>query len=268
MKSKGFTLIELLVVISIVSLLSSIILAALSNARSQASFTAGLDFADHNYQTSGADAYAYYDFNTGIGTNIPDTSNNNRVLTPNSGSFTFSASTPTQTGKSFVSSNTVGSNVYGVTSTLSPAITGSNYTLSAWINLQNASCSKPYCFIAQVGQNPSTAQYAVTIYWNGTNLSCYSDALGSYILSFNAPINLNTWTHVACSVAYTSGSNATMTTYINGKQTNIGTNTYTATSMKVDHISVGGDFANSSLGPGIGGLIDDVAFYSHSITGN
>jgi len=69
---RGFTLIELLVVISIISLLSSIVLASLSNARELAKKSAALQFATQNHRALGGSAYVDMYFNEGSGISVSD----------------------------------------------------------------------------------------------------------------------------------------------------------------------------------------------------
>ena len=69
---KGFTLIELLVVISIISMLSSVVLASLNGTRDRARVSAGLKFATFNNRAFATDAEVYYDFNEGQGVTVND----------------------------------------------------------------------------------------------------------------------------------------------------------------------------------------------------
>jgi prepilin-type N-terminal cleavage/methylation domain-containing protein len=87
--SKGFTLIELLVVISIIGLLSSVVLAALSTAKDRGRVAGGQRFSTHSYRTLGDEAVAYYKFDEGSGAVVNDTwgSNNGSIV---NGSWTAS----------------------------------------------------------------------------------------------------------------------------------------------------------------------------------
>jgi prepilin-type N-terminal cleavage/methylation domain-containing protein len=66
-KLSGFTLIELLVVISIISLLSSVVLASLSAARERARISAGKNFAQTLHNTLGSEARGIWNFREGSG---------------------------------------------------------------------------------------------------------------------------------------------------------------------------------------------------------
>ena len=66
-RSKGFTLIELLVVISIISLLSSVVLASVSTARERAQIAAGQRFQASLYNFLGESPHIYWRFNEGSG---------------------------------------------------------------------------------------------------------------------------------------------------------------------------------------------------------
>ncbi len=92
---RGFTLIELLVVISIISMLSSVILASLSAARDKAKISAAVQFESSLYQSSGDEIVGDWEMDEVSGTTVADSSGNNNhgsistgigsTDTPNSG---------------------------------------------------------------------------------------------------------------------------------------------------------------------------------------
>ena len=257
---KGFTLIELLVVISVIGLLSSIIIAALSKARDQGSQGAGQAFADHNYQLFGADALAVYNFSNISGGNIADSSGNNRTLAPFNGAFSLSAKTPNLNGMSLTSSS-AGSGVYGGSTFLS-TVTFPNYTLSTWVYLNSTSCAGGTCLVTAAEQGGNNA---LQIFLDGSgNLNCYSDAVSGGLNALVSSVQAGKWYHVACSLTSSAGF-ATTTSYLNGKAMNANGNTYLAGKAQINGVFVAGDGAY----PGVSGFIDDVALYNHSIvTGN
>jgi prepilin-type N-terminal cleavage/methylation domain-containing protein len=132
-RSNGFTLIELLVVISIIGLLSSIILASLSVARSNANSAAGKQFESNLYQAYGADAALIWNLDDGSGTSVADSSGNN-----NNGSFSGAGSNPVwttgvyNTGLKFVSG--ASKSVWGPSSSLGVSAT-QNMTVAFWVQL-------------------------------------------------------------------------------------------------------------------------------------
>lgn len=79
---KGFTLIELLVVISIISLLSSIVLASLNSAREKGRIAASMQFSASMQHSLGAEAVGIYNFEDGSGLVAKDASglNNNGTI--------------------------------------------------------------------------------------------------------------------------------------------------------------------------------------------
>lgn len=66
-KSKAFTIIELLVVVSIISMLSSVILVSVQNARDKGRVGGGIRFATNNYRGFGDKMSVYFDFNEASG---------------------------------------------------------------------------------------------------------------------------------------------------------------------------------------------------------
>jgi len=72
--SKAFTLVELLVVISIISLLSSLVMASVKEARDKAEYAKALQFSAHLDRTLGAEAVGIWNFEEGSGTTATDVS--------------------------------------------------------------------------------------------------------------------------------------------------------------------------------------------------
>ncbi len=253
--TSGFTLIELLVVISIISLLSSIILAAVSNARSQATVTAGLAFADHNLQVYGADAILSYNFDYTSGGKILDTTGNGRNLNPIGGAFALSASTPNPKGMSFTS----GTAVFG-SSTIASTISSPNYTISAWVYLTSLTCAAGACVIA-AAEGSNTMPLGIYIDASA-NVNCYSDTVGNSAVF--SGIQTGKWYHIACAANSTNGQVAG---YLNGKIMNTSQGTYNPLNIAVTSFYVGNEQQYGPY-PGITGYIDDVALYTHAINGN
>lgn len=96
--SRAFTLLELLVAVSVISMMSSVILAAVQNARDKGRIGGGIRFATNAYRGFGDKMAAYFDFNGnpsykdsagGIAIANPTSSPNGQ--TPTKQSFSYSA---------------------------------------------------------------------------------------------------------------------------------------------------------------------------------
>lgn len=205
--SRAFTLIELLVVISIISLLSSTIIASAVSVREKARIAAGLQFSSSLYRTKGADIVGKWDFNEGSGTVATDSSGSGNNGTINNA--TWSADTASDKQKNSLSFN--GWAWVSIPYKSSFLIGTRGFTYSAWI--------KPTSL--PIGLNTIMSQYSPSfgVYNSGSDpivlqLSFNSDPAGSPgIVTGSTALTINKWYHVAATVNETGMA----TIYLDGK---------------------------------------------------
>ena len=125
-KISGFTLIELMVTISIISLLSSIVLASLSSARDKGRVTAVQEFSTSVYHGLGDQLIAWWKFDEGSNTSVADASGNGHTGTLINGVTWVTG----QVGPYAINTNTPSYPISQMAVTSIPL--GSNWTASWW----------------------------------------------------------------------------------------------------------------------------------------
>ena len=239
-------MIELLVVISIISTLSSMILASLNSAREKGRIAGGILFSDNLYHSYGAEATSMWDFNEQtLGAFVPDTGANNNLI-PSAGP---PAVVPGIIGNGLLFN---GSNY--LTSS-KPVSLGLDWTIAAWVKpeLGNGTMQT----IVSLGGIPSIV-YTGGLGFGGT--WNYNPGFAETLWSGKRSPNM--WYYIA--LTHNNTNNNTVL-YVDGRE--VGRDTERDSVAVSSTVCVGSHWTlpNNCNSYTFYGIIDDVKVYSQSL---
>jgi prepilin-type N-terminal cleavage/methylation domain-containing protein len=240
--SKAFTLIELLVVISIISLLSSVVLASLNSARDKARIAAGKQLEANIYHAVADQAVGIWDFDECSGSVVVDRSGNG-----NDGTVYGGPSWPTTTVVGTGCALTFNGSSQYVSIPDSPSLNLSTFTISLWVKTTTVADT----VILGKGTD-NVRNYSVHPgYFNFTHGAGVWQSVG-----YATPLSTGQWEHVAITYDGTA-----LTTYRNGG------NPGRSTPLSPDTSS--GILGIGRMGSGSGffnGSVDSVRIYDKALT--
>jgi prepilin-type N-terminal cleavage/methylation domain-containing protein len=252
--SRGFTLIELLVVISIISLLSSVILATINSVRDKGDVAAGKTFSGHTRSALFDSRVVFIDFD--------DASYSSE------GSVTAAA---TQGSGASLTSDTDlygnGSQMTVVSGQSSPGMTLSNtaigsaiasldYSFSVWFKPTETLSGSRTIIGASVDTNVLYSQ----IYMNGMRAGAFMSPNASNSFLSGTTLKAGKWHNLTLSVREVGTNQVEMNLYVNGKlATSSGTITVTAPGSSNNVMSVASSCCSQFRASGV---YDEVALYS------
>lgn len=260
MNRKAFTLIELLVVISIISLLSSVVLASLNSAREKGRIAAGRHFSGNVFRVAAEQAVALWDFEECAGTTAADRSGNG-----NNGTFTGSPTWPTttQSGTGCALGLSGTSQYMSAGNSTSANVTGS-LTVSAWVRFNALSAGS----IASKWGAVGSANYSWLLFanlWNAGRVDFLVSGNGtSYGGASSAAGAVATGKWYFITGVY-DGTSASL--YIDGALVNRSTSSIPS-SLRVSSaaLAVGADYDNGGAAYRfLNGSVDNVYIFSKAL---
>ncbi|MES2437110.1 MAG: LamG-like jellyroll fold domain-containing protein [Patescibacteria group bacterium] len=243
--TQGFTLIELLVVISIISLLSTIVLASVNIARNRARVAAGLIFSTSLHRALGADAVGEWNFDALDGSSVLDNSglNNNGVAY----SASLSSDTPNNSGSS-LSLN--GSNYVEVPNSPNYNFGTGDYAYNFWVKFSSVTSLNTYFENGSWGGNTLLFRQE-----NANVVMVYINTQYAYSYSFSP--EAGKWYNLAL-----TRENGVMKLYVDGAR--LGANQAETSNIAPSQVLRIGSSVHAS-GQTFNGLIDSFRIYSRSL---
>lgn len=272
MKAKsGFTLIELLVVISIIGMLSSVVLAALSSARAKAGISASLSFDTNIYMAMGDTLIGYWQLNDGaVNTSADGASIKDSSISNFSGTVIADGTIGTIAGASWMNGVNGGSSLnFSRDAVLDKGQVvripvsksyGTDITVSTWINMPINNVM--HWWLVGRGVNYNKWDLLVDtgriIKFSGNSLAATPN-----IACNSSVLTLGVWHNIVA-----TNSDGTATLYVDGKICAGPTSGITIdnTNSGNSNIYIGGVWWGSASGDFFNGQIDTVRLYTQAIT--